>query len=367
MGTSTAFQLVQRGVRRVVVVEKDALGAGASGKSSALVRLHYPFLPEARLALASLRWFQEWKDRVGGSCGFTQTGFVRLVAPEHTERLRRNVARLQAIGVPTCLVDGEALRRLDPGLSVHDVEVAAYEPESGYADGYATAQAFMAAARRGGAQLLQGVRVTGLRVAGGRVQGVETTAGFLAAPAVVVTAGAWAGPLLRQAGVALPLVPSRHQVMLMERPPQVSRHLTCIAPGSLYFRPDAAGLTLVGYGPGENGVDPDAYRDAVDETVRVQGAAALVARYPAMQQARLRRGYAGCYTLTPDGKMIVDRAPGPRRPLPGGGLQRHRLQALAGGGHRPGRARHCRPGHHGGRLCLSRHALCRGLAIGRPR
>jgi glycine/D-amino acid oxidase-like deaminating enzyme len=67
MGTSTAFQLVQRGVKRVVVLEKSTVAAGSSGKSSALVRMHYTFLPEARLALASLAWFQEWSERVGGA------------------------------------------------------------------------------------------------------------------------------------------------------------------------------------------------------------------------------------------------------------------------------------------------------------
>lgn len=66
MGTSTALQLVQRGVKRVVVLEKSTVAAGSSGKSSALVRMHYTFLPEARLALASLAWFQEWPERVGG-------------------------------------------------------------------------------------------------------------------------------------------------------------------------------------------------------------------------------------------------------------------------------------------------------------
>jgi sarcosine oxidase, subunit beta len=59
MGTSTAFQLVQRGVRRVIVLEKSTIAAGSSGKSSALVRMHYTFPPEARLALASPQWFQE--------------------------------------------------------------------------------------------------------------------------------------------------------------------------------------------------------------------------------------------------------------------------------------------------------------------
>ena len=309
MGTSTAFQLIQRGVKRVVVLEKSTVAAGSSGKSSALVRMHYTFLPEARLALASLAWFQEWPERVGGRCGFTTTGFIRLVEPAKTALLRRNMERLQQIGVKTSLLGGDDLHQLDPTVDASDVEVAAYEPDSGYADGYATASAFMEAARHGGATLYQGVTVTGFQASGGRIQGVDTSAGTLAAPIVISTAGPWSGPLLKRIGVDLPLVPSRHQIMILERPQQVPPPLTYIT-SALYFRPDAAGLTLVGYGPGQDGVDPDAYRDTVDDEIKATGAACIAQRLPGMQEAGMRRGYAGCYTMTPDGKMIVDQAPG---------------------------------------------------------
>jgi sarcosine oxidase subunit beta len=310
MGTSTAFQLVQHGMKRVVVLEKTNIAAGSSGKSSALVRMHYTFLPEARLALASLPWFQEWQDRVGGRCGFTRTGFFRLVDRGKEDLLRHNVKRLQHIGVNTELMAADDLKRMAPETNIQDVEVAAYEPDSGYADGHSTANAFMDAARRGGATIHQGVTVTGFQVQGGAIQGVETDAGTFFAPIVISTAGPWSGPLLKRIGLDLPLVPSRHQIMILERPPGLVHEHVYISPGSLYFRPDSAGLTLVGYGPGEDGVDPDTYRDSVDPDHQMEAASRLAHRMPAMQQAGMRRGYAGCYTVTPDGKMIVDRAPG---------------------------------------------------------
>src|SRR5438034_10960015 len=76
-GTSTAFHLARVGVKRVVVVERQYLGSGATGKSGALVRMHYTNEPEVRLAFESLKYFQYWKDVVGGDGGF-QT-LVRLV------------------------------------------------------------------------------------------------------------------------------------------------------------------------------------------------------------------------------------------------------------------------------------------------
>jgi sarcosine oxidase subunit beta len=320
MGTSTAFQLTQRGVKRVVVVEKSTVAAGSSGKSSALVRMHYTFLPEARLAFASLPWFAEWEDRVGGRCGFTKTGFVRIAPPDKTAQLRHTVERLRQIGINTWLLSSDDLRDLDVEINGQDIEVAAYEPDSGYADGYSTAQAFMTAARRHGAMLRQGVTVTNLLQQSGRITGVATDAGMISTPLVISTAGPWSGPLLQRIGIHLPLLPSRHQIMILERPSDVPHALTYIVPDSLYFRPDAAGTTLVGYGPGEDGVDPDHYRDSVDEHIQIEGSAKVAARYPGLQRAGMRRGYAGCYTITPDGKMIVDKAPGIEGLLIGAGF-----------------------------------------------
>src|SRR5215210_2564190 len=134
-GLSTAFQLAKRGVRDVVVLERRYLGSGATGKSGALVRCHYANVPEARLTYESLRIFRNWDEEIGaGSPGFIPTGFVQVVAPEHEDRLRQNVADQQEIGVETRLVDRQELREIDPYLYTDDLTFAAYEPGGGFAD-----------------------------------------------------------------------------------------------------------------------------------------------------------------------------------------------------------------------------------------
>src|SRR5260370_36190387 len=99
-GVSIAYALAGRGVR-VVLVEKGALAGGASGRSSALVRMHYTNEWDARLAWASFPVFRNWPELMGGPPVFTHTGFVNVVGPAHVENLRRNVAMLPGIGVPT--------------------------------------------------------------------------------------------------------------------------------------------------------------------------------------------------------------------------------------------------------------------------
>src|SRR5438270_13424396 len=85
MGCSSEFHLARAGVRGVVVVERDTVCSGNTHKSGALVRMHYQNEPEARMAFASLPYFQRWGDLVGYECGFTNTGACAVVGPENVE------------------------------------------------------------------------------------------------------------------------------------------------------------------------------------------------------------------------------------------------------------------------------------------
>jgi sarcosine oxidase subunit beta len=153
-GASLAFHLARRGLKPIVL-ERRFLAAGATGRSSGLVRMHYDLEPESRLAWASFQYFRNWAEMVGGECGFTRTGFVQLVSSAYADSLRLNVAMHQHIGIPTLLITADDVRRLAPYLYTQDFEAAAFEPESGYADPTSTARAFLDAAKRYGARLVQ--------------------------------------------------------------------------------------------------------------------------------------------------------------------------------------------------------------------
>ncbi len=141
MGCSIAFHLAERGMD-VLVLERGTVCSGMTARSGALVRTHYTNEPEARMALTGLGYFQDWKERVGGWCGFTVTGAAILVGPGEGERLRRNVAMLRRVGVDTEAVTPGELAAEHPELDLAGVEAAAMEPGSGYADPVATTFAF---------------------------------------------------------------------------------------------------------------------------------------------------------------------------------------------------------------------------------
>ena len=218
-GASTAFHLTSLGVKRVVVVERRHLAAGATGKSGSLVRMHYTNEHESRLAHESLKYFHDWKNRVGGDCGFERIGYLKLVARGHGERLARNVAVQQKIGIKTRVVSSEEVREILPGRHLDDIGGAAYEADSGFADPNATTFLLAEAAQRLGAEIRSHCEATRLVTEGGRVTAVQTTDGRIDTPAVVLVPGAWAHRLLEPLGLAFPLTPFRIQVSIFRGPP----------------------------------------------------------------------------------------------------------------------------------------------------
>ena len=306
-GTSTAFHLTLLGVRNVVLLERRELAAGATGKSGALVRMHYTNETESRLAHESLRVFRNFGEIVGGDCGFEGVGFVQLVGPQYAAALHRNVERQQRLGINTRAITPAEVREILPGCEIADVGAAAWEADSGFADPAATAFAFAEAARNRGATIETGVEVLRVLTEGGRVTGVETSAGRIATPQVVIVAGAWASTLLGPLGLDYGLMPHRIQVSIFHWPAGFTqRHPAVIdAIHKAWWRPEGRASTLIGVELGVSHGDPEKFHEGVDEPYVAGCRAALAARWPRFAGATMRGGWAGMIMMSPDGRPII--------------------------------------------------------------
>ena len=308
-GASLAFHLAVRGVK-AMVFEKQFVGAGATGRSSGLVRMHYDTEVESRLAWESFQYFRNWKERVGGECGFTRTGFIQIVSATQADQLKANVAMHQRIGIPSLVITADDVQRLAPSFATDDIAFAAYEPESGYAMPSDTANALMTAARQRGARLVQGEAVTGVKVAGGKVAGVETTAGVYAAPIVVNAAGAWASRINKMVGLDVPCDTWRHDTMFVARPAEIGpSHPTVIDfPKDMYFRPEG-GLTLVGLEDGNPlGESPDLDTAHAKPGFVERAIDRLCRRIPALENGHLHSAHGGYDGITPDQHPLLGAA-----------------------------------------------------------
>ena len=307
-GASLAFHLARRGVA-VTVIEKTFVAAGATGRSSGLVRMHYDTEAASQLAWKSFQYFRNWKDMVGGECGFTRTGFLQIAGPDLEEALKVNTAMQQRVGIATILITADDVKRLAPSFATDDFTLAAYEPESGYAMPSDTTNALMTAARQHGARLIQGCTVDSIQVTGGKVTGVTTDKGDFSAPVIVNAAGAWADRINAMAGVDVPLTTWRHDTMFVVRPPEVGpSHPTVIDfANDMYFRPEGE-LTLVGLEDGNPlGDSPDGSEHALPGFVE-RAIDRICRRIPAMERGHLQSAHGGYDGISPDQNPVLGAA-----------------------------------------------------------
>ena len=312
MGASIAFHLGKRKAGKIVVIDKGHVGQGGSGRSSALIRMHYSYPPEVQLALVSLHMFEHWRDVVGEEGDFRKTGFVRIVHPAETDRLKQNVEMQRAVGANVKLIDRVELKELEPDWTVDEVELAAYEPDSGYGDGAGVARDFLTRARALGVAYLSKTEAVEFLVEGGQVRGIKTDHGEIATPIVIAATGPWTQPLFQRIGIDLPIETEYHQVAILRNAPDMKGGgCACIdSVSATYFRSDAHDKFLIGDFYGQRGADPDNFPQRASDDGLEEIIERASRRVPKLENAEVMRGVTGVYDMTPDSRPLLGEISG---------------------------------------------------------
>jgi sarcosine oxidase, subunit beta len=308
MGASIAYNLSQRGLK-VLILERQSIAVGATGASSGLVRMHYDIEVDSALAWQSFHFFKNWRERIGGECGFTRTGFLQIVSPEKNEQLRGNVAMQQRLGILTEVVTAADVKKLAPMFKTGDFDLGVYEPESGYADPTSVTNSYIINAKAKGSAFLQDCEVKGIRLSGGKVMGVDSTHGSFDAPIVVNCAGTFAGRIAKLVDVEIPIDTWTHDVAFVNRPPKVGMHPTVIDDVlGMYFRPEGV-HTLIGLEDyNRMGEPPDSGLGRVSPEFIMHAIDRICARIEGMDAASLHSTHVGRDGITPDQKSVIDKA-----------------------------------------------------------
>lgn len=311
-GAAAAWALSQRGVTDVVVVERNTVGSGMTGKSSGIVRCHYGVSSLAAMATIGLEVFEKAEEIFGADVGFRQTGYVVGVGEPNVDALRKSLAAQRAVGVQTEEIDEADVAKMWPFADLSPFAAFAWEARGGYGDAYQTAQAMAVAARSAGVSVRQGATVTGLLIDGGAVAGVRLGDGEeIATRTVVVATGVWTRPLLAPYGIDVPIRVVREQIVLIDPGVDVGRVPVFSDLVSLqYIRPEG---TEILFGNSDlsdaREADPDSYlnratEEFVDITVDRVGT-----RFPGFADAAISSSYAGCYDATPDWNPVISATP----------------------------------------------------------
>ena len=312
MGCSILYHLAARGMTDALLLEREALGSGSTGRSSGAVRMHYSTEVHARMAWHSLQVFRDFDSVVGGECGYTNTGYLIFANDGAVEGFRANVALQQGVGIDTREISREDAAEIAPAFYLDDCAGIAYEPLSGHADPSGTALAYAARARELGARVRLQSAAESVEVTGGRVTAVVANGERVETERAIVATGPWSRRFLLSHGIDLPVQATRHEVIHLRRPPEVPYH-----PGGgdtanlIYFRPESTDLTLIGNGNLESDVDdPEVYAQRASQSFIGEVWGRISRRIPAMADAEFATGYAGLYTQTPDSHPVIDRVDG---------------------------------------------------------
>ena len=308
MGCALAYQLARREVD-VLLLERETLGSQSTGRCAGGVRQQFSMEANVRLQRLSVQLFENFEQETGHAADFRQIGYLFvLTLPQQVEDFRHNMEMWHRVGLTEARwVDPSEAARMVPVLNVEDVLGCTFCPSDGIASPADVTSGYAEASRRHGARLKEGVEVVGIDVAGGRVQGVRTSAGDVASRVVFNCAGAWSSSIGRMAGLEIPVLPYRRHVAVTGTFPAVPRSnpMTVDFQTSLYFHPEGDGV-LIGM---SDRIEGPGYATDVNWTFLEKMFEQASRRAPALAGAGIKTAWAGLYETTPDHQAILGPVP----------------------------------------------------------
>jgi sarcosine oxidase, subunit beta len=324
-GLSAAYHLRRADPAvRVTVLEREHVGAAASGASAAGVRVMYRDPSERALALASLTRWPDLDRELGAKTGYRRGGGLRIALDaEDRGRASVEIPEQRADGVPVEWVDPPDAMKLAPGIAPA-CRGGVYCAVDGQADAMATVQAFATAARRLGALVEEGVAARTIEMDRERVVGVVRSDGQRQRSDMVITAaGAWSARLLASVGIKLALQ-SRALQMLLTEPAPVRLSAVLSAFGrKLSLKQLADGSYLIGGGWPAQTLDDSGNRWAIraDSVHRSLAIARVV--YPPLAGHGVARSWAGIEAFGPDDRPYLGPVSGCHGLLVAAGFSGH--------------------------------------------
>lgn len=286
----------------VTLLERSGFGSGATGRAAGLVTLQpaYGHLPAVvDYGVAYLREFDGSE-----AFRFRERESFEFVTPEEARGHRAYADQLASDGLPASVLEREALAAYP--VDADRFECAVRYEGTGVVDPAAFVDALLADAADRGATLRADAPVTAVRVADGRVTGVETAAGAIDACRVVVAAG-WRTPELLAGTVEIPVRPYRTQCAVVDAPGAGAIPMGWVPDDGLYFRPQGERLLVGGWAAPTD--DPANASRRADDAFREYVVDVLPRICPAAEPVRVVDDWAGVDGATPDAYPIVG-APG---------------------------------------------------------
>jgi len=342
IGCSVAYHLAKLGWKDVVLLERRQLTCGTTWHAAGLLGQLRATSNLTKLAQYTTGLYLGLEAETGQATGVKQNGSLSVALNEaRFEELKRGAAMGRLHGLETQVLGADEISKLYPALNTDGVVGGLMLPGDGQGNPTDITQALAKGARDGGVAIFEGVKVTGILTGRGRVTGVRTQDGDIAADTVVNCAGMWGREVGRMAGVSVPLQAAEHFYIVTEPMAEMTPGLPSlrVPDERAYYKEDAGKLLLGCFEEhakpwGVDGIPEDFAFDELAEDFEHFAPILEMAihRFPALETAGIKTFFNGPESFTPDDRYLLGEAPELRNFYVACGFNSIGIQSAGGAG-----------------------------------
>lgn len=308
VGCTTAYYLAKKGIKNIVLVEKDCLTYGSTGRCGAGIRQMWGTEMNCLISRGSCELFKEIGEESGyGDIEFEQRGYLLISYREdRAEMLDKNLALQHSLGIPAQKLTPEEAKKMVPQLNIEGLVGAYYGAEDGFINPFKATYAFAYGAEKLGVEINQQTEVVGFETKGRSITGVVTNKGTIATKMVINAAGPHCKFIGQMLGMEHPIEPERHQILVTEPMEHMMDPMVMSFDHSSYCQQVRHGAFLMGFGhphepKGLNFVNSDDFMEEMAQKIIYQ--------LPFLKDLRVVRQWAGHYDTSPDAQPILGKVP----------------------------------------------------------
>ena len=303
-GCAIAYTLAKKGVKDIVVIEKDYLSSGATGRCGAGVRMQWGTEMNCKLAKYSIEFFETANEELQYEYDieFKQGGYLIVASTEkEVNQFKKNIALQNSLGIPSRLLTPKEAKEIVPHMDETKIIAATFNPKDGHLNPFHTTQAYANAAMRLGVEIMKYTTVTGIKVENGKVAGVQTDKGYISTPVVVNAAGGHSQLVAKMVDIDLPVFSERHQILVTEPVAPMQGPMFMSFSLNIYCQQTPHGSFIMGRGDAN---EPRDLRVTSSWHFMEEMAKTCTELLPPLKDLRVVRQWSGLYNISPDRQPI---------------------------------------------------------------
>jgi len=307
VGCSIAYNLAKLGAKNIILLEKNTLASGATGRCGAGIRQQFGTKMNCILARESIKIFENLSQELEYDIELNQGGYLILAYTEkEVNQFKKNVALEQSLNIKARFITVEEAKEIVPPLNTEGILAATFCPTDGHANPFKTNFAYAEAAERLGVKIYTFTEVKEIETENHKIVAVNTDKGKVLTPMVVNAAGGYSGIIGKMVGVDIPVYSQRHQILITEPVDPLFRPMLMSFSRNFYCQQTPHGSIIMGFG------DPNERKDGdigSSWQFAQEMAQKMTAVLPLLKEVSMVRQWAGLYNMSPDAQPILGEHP----------------------------------------------------------